>query len=81
MAREDEVIPSNIGEGWAQWFKDIDRKRGQDKRELVDLLVRVSEYLDNRADIRDGEDGPKPNEAMSLGQDVDAFLERLKAMK
>ena len=32
--------------------------------DLLDVLTRVSEYLDDRADVRDGQDGPLPNEAM-----------------
>jgi hypothetical protein len=46
---------------------------------LVALLSEVSEFLDPYVDVRDGWDGrPIPNKAMSLQQEVDAVIERLK---
>ena len=51
-----------------------------DRSDLIDLLTRVSEYLDQRADVQDGEVGEiLPNKAMSLGMDVDAAIARLEA--
>lgn len=46
---------------------------------LNDLLIEVSEFLDNYVDVVDGpggEDGPdvRPNKAMSLKQRVDELL-------
>lgn len=44
----------------------------------VDLLVRLAEFLDERADVTDGPYGqPRPNTAMSLLQDVEAVLEKI----
>lgn len=33
---------------------------------LNDVLDRIDEYLQDREDVRDGADGPRPNEAMHL---------------
>lgn len=42
-----------------------------------ELLERVSDYLDQRADVMDGDHGePRPNEAMSLKLEVDVLLGR-----
>lgn len=42
--------------------------------ELEDLLVDIAEYLENHSDVRDGADGPRPNEAMWLLQQLEPFL-------
>lgn len=50
----------------------------QHTNELIDLLVECWEYFDNRADVVDGDYGePRPNKAMSLGEDVRRTLARL----
>lgn len=46
---------------------------------LEPLLSEISEYFDNRADVRDGPEGEQlPNEAMVLGQQVDQILFSLR---
>ncbi len=46
---------------------------------LIDLLVRVDEFLDNYIDVLDGDYGePRPNRAMSLQQDVQAAIALLE---
>jgi hypothetical protein len=45
---------------------------------LIGLLQEVAEFLDPYVDVRDGEDGPLPNKAMSLLQSVEDEIERLK---
>jgi len=48
--------------------------------DLLDTLVRVSEFLDNYVDVEDGDYGqPRPNRAMSLKQDVDREIDELEA--
>lgn len=48
------------------------------RSDLEALLIEVSELLDNYADVRDGDDGPRPNAAMVLQRDVDHMIQRLK---
>lgn len=36
----------------------------------ADLLARIEEYLQDHEDVRDGSDGPRPNEAMQLLTDL-----------
>lgn len=46
---------------------------------LIDLLVELSEYMDDRADVRDGTEGEAlPNDAMILGMKIDTLLEVLE---
>jgi len=41
--------------------------------DLIDILDRCAEFLDNYVDVNDGDDGqPVPNLAMSLKADVEA---------
>lgn len=48
--------------------------------DLFDLLADVAEYLDNRADVEDGDDGqPRPNRAMRLHQRVQEAIARMPA--
>jgi hypothetical protein len=43
--------------------------------DLLEMLQRCAELLDDYSDIRDGDDGtPRPNRAMSLLQDVEAVI-------
>ena len=43
---------------------------------LTDLLTELAEYLDDRADVVDGDGGePRPNKAMYLLQDVEEALQ------
>lgn len=42
------------------------------------LLIEVSEFLDPYVDVRDGEDGPLPNKAMTLKAEVDAEIRRMQ---
>lgn len=44
----------------------------------IDLLERVSEFLDDYSDIRDGSDGPLPNAAMSLQLELEQHITTLK---
>ena len=47
--------------------------------DLLDLLVRVHELLDDYSDVVDGADGqPRPNRAMALKADVEAAIEALE---
>jgi hypothetical protein len=47
--------------------------------DIVDLLVQVSECLDNYVDVVDGSNGePAPNRAMWVRDAVDTMLLRLK---
>ena len=39
--------------------------------ELLEALKRCAELLDDYSDVNDGEDGPRPNRAMSLLTDVE----------
>jgi len=49
--------------------------------DLLDLLVRVSEFLDDYVDVEDGDYGmPRPNRAMSLKSDVDAVVDVLESV-
>ena len=41
------------------------------RNELLDFLNKVREELDGYIDIRDGEDGPLPNWAMTLCNEID----------
>ncbi len=42
--------------------------------ELLDVLHRCAELLDDYSDVVDGDDGPLPNRAMSLLTDVEAAI-------
>ncbi len=42
--------------------------------ELLDVLHRCAELLDDYSDVIDGDDGPRPNRAMSLLTDVEAAI-------
>lgn len=43
-------------------------------KELTTALEEALEYFKDRYDIRDGEDGPRPNEEMQLGTMIDEAL-------
>jgi chromosome segregation ATPase len=45
-----------------------------ERERLREALTMCREYLDDRADVIDGEDGPRPDAAMSLLTTVDAAL-------
>ncbi len=42
--------------------------------DLLDVLHRCAELLDDYSDVVDGDDGPLPNRAMSLLRDVEAAI-------
>jgi hypothetical protein len=42
--------------------------------ELPDLLVEIAEYLEGHSDVMDGSDGPRPNRAMCLLQELEQHL-------
>lgn len=43
--------------------------------EIRELLVRAAEFLDNYADVEDGDYGvPRPNVAMALARDIEEAL-------
>lgn len=44
-----------------------------------ELLLDLEVFLDDRADVRDSEDGPRPNAAMYLLQRVQEVLSRIPA--
>ena len=46
--------------------------------EMLEVLRAVAEELDNRSDVRDGEDGPRANWAMQLLRDVDQVLAKVE---
>ena len=47
--------------------------------ETYDLLVQVSEFLDNYVDVEDGDYGePRPNRAMRLKTSVDEAIDTLE---
>jgi hypothetical protein len=49
-------------------------------QELAYVLDEVWDYLDDRADVSDGDYGTvRPNKAMSLASDVQRLQERLKS--
>jgi hypothetical protein len=45
-----------------------------EKSQVVNLLDDVKEFLDNYVDVVDGDDGPRPNRAMSLTSEIDRVL-------
>ncbi len=47
--------------------------------ELLDVLHRCAELLDDYSDVVDGDDGPLPNRAMSLLGDVEAAIAKAEA--
>jgi hypothetical protein len=49
---------------------------------LIETLERVSEYLDQRSDVRDGDNGePMPNEAMLLQRDVELCIRKAEGYR
>ena len=47
--------------------------------DTTDCLVRCLEFLDNQADVIDGDYGePRPNRAMSLQTEVESILDLLE---
>jgi hypothetical protein len=46
---------------------------------IIDLLERLHDYMDNRSDTKDGENGwPVPNEEMSFCVEIQEAIEKLK---
>jgi hypothetical protein len=45
---------------------------------MLALLEEVSDFLDHYVDVRDGEDGPLPNKAMTLKAEVDLEIEHMR---
>jgi hypothetical protein len=41
---------------------------------LESLLVEIAEYLQGHSDVMDGNDGPRPNRAMWLLQELEEHL-------
>jgi hypothetical protein len=50
--------------------------------DMLDVLQRCAEVLDDYSDVLDGDDGhPRPNRAMSLLQDVEAVIAKAERAK
>lgn len=45
---------------------------------IIDILNEVAEFLEDRQDVVDGADGPRPNKAMSLLIEVEGMIDTLK---
>ena len=54
------------------------RLRKEEQEWNLALLREVAEFLDNYSDVVDGQDGPKPNQAMSLLRDLENLIAKLK---
>ena len=54
------------------------RLRKEEQEWNLALLREVAEFLDNYSDVVDGEDGPKPNQAMNLLRDLENLIAKLK---
>jgi hypothetical protein len=49
---------------------------------IIDLLERLHDYMDNRSDTKDGENGwPVPNEEMSFCVEIREAIEKLSQGK
>jgi hypothetical protein len=58
---------------------DVGKRLRKDEIEWnLSLLNEIAEYLDNHSDVVDGADGPRPNRAMTLLQDLEALIAKLK---
>lgn len=50
------------------------------KADLLDLLIRVEDCLDQYSDVKDGDYGePVPNRAMTMQQEVEEAIKALEA--
>ena len=54
------------------------RLRKEEQEWNLALLREVAEFLDNYSDVVDGQDGPKPNQAMNLLRDLENLIAKLK---
>ena len=58
---------------------DVGRRLRKDEIDFnLSLLNEIAEYLDNHSDVIDGEDGPRPNQAMNLLRDLENLIAKLK---
>ena len=58
---------------------DVSKRLRKEEQEWnLALLREVAEFLDNYSDVVDGQDGPKPNQAMSLLRDLENLIAKLK---
>ena len=58
---------------------DISKRLRKDEIEWnISLLNDIAEFLDNYSDVVDGQDGPRPNQAMSLLRDLENLIAKLK---
>ena len=58
---------------------DISKRLRKDEQEWnLSLLNDIAEFLDNYSDVVDGQDGPRPNQAMSLLRDLENLIAKLK---
>jgi hypothetical protein len=47
--------------------------------DVLDLLVRVDDYMDDRADVEDGDYGvPRPNVEMSFSAEIESIIKKLE---
>jgi len=58
---------------------DVSKRLRKEEQEWnLALLREVAEFLDNYSDVVDGQDGPKPNQAMNLLRDLENLIAKLK---
>ena len=58
---------------------DVSKRLRKEEQEWnLALLREVAEFLDNYSDVVDGQDGPRPNQAMSLLRDLENLIAKLK---
>ena len=48
---------------------------------IINLLERLHDYMDNRSDTKDGKNGPVPNEEMSFCVEIREVIEKLSQGK
>ena len=58
---------------------DVSKRLRKEEQEWnLALLREVAEFLDNYSDVVDGQDGPRPNQAMNLLRDLENLIAKLK---
>lgn len=77
-----EQLPQSIAiERTVEMLMAVDvASRSQWRSEAHDILTQVWEFLDDQADVIDGdeESGPRPNRAMQLMRDVDMLMGKVR---
>jgi len=59
------------------WMRTVSRLRMRNS-DMLDLLENAAEVLADYADVRDSEDGPKNNSALSMLDNIREFLQRVR---